>query len=372
MIYIVIGAQFGSEGKGEIVAYLARRLQDEGSLGAVVRVGGPNAGHTLTLDGTPYPMRSIPAAWHTDAHLFIGQGSVVDLDVLVEDTRLVENGTASIHGPEAGGEHPLDRTFIDNQAVILNNHDIYTEREWAEEGLTERASTFKGIGAARAKHVARFKDAKLYGDLDPEQQPFPGVDSSVILNTLVAMGKDIIIETTQGFGLSLSASNNYPDVTSTDITPGKALSDAGLSSRLPHRVIGVVRTHPIRIAGASGELTGETDFAEISHNLGRDIKVEKTTVTQKVRRIGTFDKQQFARFVKVCQPDILALTFADYLEGVEPDTHINGHNSGPIEEWLTDNGVAVDPTRFVSTGPGHITDTWNADIAPGSKRPGTW
>jgi adenylosuccinate synthase len=334
-VYLVMGGQAGSEGKGEFVAYLASRLQLKGTLGAVVRTGGPNAGHTMTTNGDAYKMRQVPCAWHLpQIPLFIAAGSLIDQEVLDREVSELSVGP--------------DRLEIDPAAIVITDAD----RE-AEVGLVGRiGSTGEGIGGARSRHIMR--DASQINDtglsLGKLTQYISKTSVSKRLNSIYDSGQDIIIESTQGFDLSLMHSGHYPHTTSRDATPGQILSDAGLSSRVNHRVISVVRTFPIRVAGNSGPMADEITWGDL------EVAEEHTTVTGKVRRVGRFDADQVSRMVEMCRPDSVCLTFLDYLyPSLASKTGAKLILSTARETLLLleQLGACV---KWASTGPGIITE----------------
>ena len=385
MIYIVMGGQAGSEGKGEFVAYLAQKLSKEGELRAVVRTGGPNAGHTMTTEFGVHKMRQIPCAWHLTPRvsLFIAHGSLIDPKVFQAELEM-------IRGVRGDGEDDLPFIEVDRHVNIIKDH--HKDRE---AHLRDKVgSTTEGIGAARADHVMR--SAGLAGRMTNLGFPpkmyrnlFTDVDVAARLNSIADSHGDIIIESTQGFDLSLNLSGHYPQTTSRDVTPGQILNDCGLSSRLPHRVISVVRTHPIRVAGNSGFMAHETDWETLKEDSGGYIsEPETTTVTGNVRRIGYYDKDQIHRMGEVCRPDWIALTFLDYLDprcagmqGQELDDYFHWSNDkdgnemdtvpgdllvkktvGFVDQVERDSGSRI---GWISTGPGVITSFDNAK-EPGS------
>lgn len=335
MIYLVMGGQAGSEGKGEFTAHLARQLYDRGNLGAVVRTGGPNAGHTFTLsDNTQYKMRQIPCAWHIpEVPLFIGPGSLIDPEVLTQELNLT-----SYNGFD------VDRLHIDPSAVLITDQDKQSELELR----ASIGSTGEGIGSARSRHVMR-----RAGFYSPNRPPVHEA-----LNSIYDLGQDIIIESTQGFDLSLVHSGYYPRTTSRDVTPGIILSDAGLSSRLNHRVIAVLRTYPIRVAngeaGSSGPLNQETTFEALG------VPEERTTVTNKVRRVGHFDWDQVHRMATICRPDYLCVNFLDYLYPELKDQYLDAPIPLDSPAWGFLNKLITityaSGIGWVSTGPGIITE----------------
>jgi adenylosuccinate synthase len=303
-IQIVCGGQFGSEGKGNVAGELAK---DRDRLIAV-RVAGPNAGHSaLDVSGRKWALRCIPVMVVTNenAQLVLAAGSEIDPDVLKDEVEALEDGGFKIR----------NRLHIDAQATVI------TEEHKAEEGgyggdLTQRlGSTAKGIGAARAHRI--WRTAPLWGDTDKRNLEFsehPPTHTSAMMQDALLFGHDIIIEGTQGYGLGLHA-GFYPYCTSSDARAIDFLAMTGLGpwdGQLEPWV--VLRTFPIRVAGNSGPLVGETTWDDLATLSRGYIQPEKTTVTHKIRRVGRWDPD-LARTAVAANggPDAkVALTFFDY------------------------------------------------------------
>lgn len=308
---IVMGGQYGSEGKGEIVAYLANKYHPA----AVIRTGGPNAGHTMTTDAGTFKMQQIPCAWHVEGvDLAIGPESLIDVEQLAAELKIIEAIT---------GRSP--HVYIDPQATVITERDRRVESQLA---MNDRiGSTQHGIGAARSERIMRSGPIAKSGEgLDLLEAGLPvghNVHAVVRIHDLgypVWLGKavspKVIIESTQGYGLSLHASGHYPYTTSADITPGHLMEAAGLSSRHEHRVLAILRTFPIRVAGNSGPMGHmlEDDWTGL-HKMNPAIPDagEITTVTKRVRRIAWFDPMAVRAMAKRVKPDMIAITFMDYL-----------------------------------------------------------
>jgi len=321
-IRIVMDGQFGSCGKGAIVSALGK----EQNPAAIVRVGGPQAGHSMLgpcppgcLDSLAFEgghlsgehhwkMRMIPCGWHLpNTQLFIGRGTMVNLEVLHAEIREV---TLTMMGV-------APKLWVDANAFIVDPQDIETE----EKMSMEAGSTREGVGAARARSALRLSrrvgDA-FAADEVPWLAPFISFNTAMQLrslaNPLRTVGPEesdeVWIEGTQGFGLSLRASGHYPSVTSQDITPQQMLADTGLHwDDGPVDTMMLLRTFPIRIAGNSGALD-EIDWKDLPVP---PAEPETTTVTKKVRRIGRFDWKEAQAAVNECRPTSLVLTFLDYL-----------------------------------------------------------
>jgi adenylosuccinate synthase len=290
---VVVGGQYGSEGKGKLVSYLACRDDDDV---AVVRCGGSNAGHTAEGVGRRVVLRQLPSgAVNPRCRLLLAAGMQIDLGVLLDEIHMLRVGS--------------DRMRIDRNATIIEPGDKETERQ---TGLLARVgSTLTGTGAAGARKVLRDASVRRAGDV-PELQPYV-TDVARELDLLLADDFRVIVEGTQGAGLSLHH-GPYPFVTSRDTTAAGVLSEAGLPPSRVDDVIVVFRTYPIRVAGNSGPLAGELDWATVRERAGYPgALAEYTTVTGRLRRVGAFDWDLAERAVRLNGPTALAVHGLDYL-----------------------------------------------------------
>lgn len=270
----VVGGQYGSESKGRVAGYLGR----DGGVTAV-RVAGPNAGHTAyDARGHKWALRQIPvvAVTNPHAHLVIGQGSEIDLDVLADEIkRLDDAGFGVTH-----------RLYIDHTATIVTPEMKEAEGHYGGELTKRLGSTGKGVGAARSERI--WRRAPVAADIDD----LDTCDTVGMLERCLAAGDHVLIEGTQGYGLGLHA-GYYPFCTSSDCRAVDFLAMAGLSPWAPCvgelEVWVVARTFPIRVAGNSGPLYGETTWADLARMSNGYIKPEQTTVTQMERRVGMWD-----------------------------------------------------------------------------------
>lgn len=324
-VTVLVGGQYGSEGKGKVAAYLAPEFQH------AVRTGGPNAGHTVVQRGRNFVLRHLPCAVVNDqTQLYLGAGSIIDVDLLLSE----------IHDHVIA----LGRLWIDPTAVLISDEDRASEASL----VASIGSTGKGVGAAVAAKVLRGKDVRLARDA-AALAPFVSVVADR-LNEALSAGDRILLEGTQGTGLSLHH-GTYPFVTSRDITAGSLCGEAGIGPTRVAEVILVVRTYPIRVAGPSGPLRQETTWRDVTIASGySQLLIERTTVTNKVRRVGEFDLAAVVRAVNLNGATSIALTFADYL-----DSSIRGtrHALPPkIETFVKVIEKATNiPVKLVSTGP---------------------
>jgi adenylosuccinate synthase len=297
-VLAVIGAQYGSEGKGAIVAHLAYEYDTH------VRTGGPNAGHTFHWKGEPRVMQTVPCGWiNPRAQLVIGAGGCFEPGILQRELDMIER---AMPGARA-------RVRIDDSSMVI------TDAQRAEEGGVEGdmhrriGSTGKGVGTCRRDRLMRdpsksfdaFSMAREFGFEDLL------ADTTRLVQDAVHDDTGILLEGAQGSGLSL-IHGEWPYVTSADTNAAQLCADCGLP---PHHLGGtllVARTMPIRVAGNSGPMTQETNWEEISSRLGR-ATTERTTVTKKTRRVGAWDDALFTKAVRLNGSRWVALTFLDYL-----------------------------------------------------------
>lgn len=334
----VVGGQWGSEGKGSACGWLAQTDFERGDQQVAVRVAGPNAGHSVVDSfGHKWALRQVPVAAvkHREATLVIGAGSEVDWEVLESEIRALDSA----------GFEVSERLVVDAQATLLEPEHRYREAE-----LVGRiGSTGKGIGAARADRLMR--TAKLAGE--SLQGKVELGDTAALLREALKAGQHVVIEGTQGFGLGLHA-GHYPKTTSSDCRAIDFLAMAGVSPWAPwvgyddYDVWVVLRTFPIRVAGNSGPMKREITWSEVGQ------PEERTTVTQKIRRVGEWDPELARAAVLAnggdnCQ---IALMMADYvfpeLAGLYGKAELQAHHS----EWLDQREAEIGaPIRLLGTGP---------------------
>lgn len=350
----VYGGQFGSEGKGQIARFVSEELSKSNRLIAY-RIGGANAGHTFYVDGhkivtcvVPGPMFLSPAVIGV-----IGPEGVISLDVLDQELQhLVDFHSTRFDQPA----RPL--LLIDENAIVITKQHKEQEIKLVE-GI---ASTGKGVGAATADKVMR---NALAVDNDPAVRDF--IDKWIgkvgirIIDTILANMSDswrtnanVIIEGTQGAGLSLHTGGFYPYCTSRECTPQGLWAGCGLhpAMAIHHESIMVIRTYPIRVGGPSGPLANEVSWEWLSEKLGRKVE-EITTVTKNVRRVGAIDLPGLKRTVGYTRPDLIALTFLDY---IDPEVYCKSpYDSAIVKSYIQTLEEALDvQVGLVSTGEGHV------------------
>lgn len=238
------------------------------------------------------------------------------------------------------------RLLIDPLAAVIGSNDAV-----AEVPLIERiGSTGKGVGAATIAKIQRDGTVRLARDV-PQLQPYLN-DVATTINQFADWGKQILIEGTQGFGLSLHH-GSYPFVTSRDTTAGTLCGETGLSPMAVDEIILVIRTYPIRVGGNSGPLNDEIDWLTVTKEAGapQDI-IERTTVTNRVRRVARFDLDMVKRAVMINRPTQIALTFIDYIDYVNHGKKSFDDLSPGAQKFLRwiERETAT-PVTLIGTGP---------------------
>jgi len=294
-VTVVVGGQFGSEGKGKVAHYFAKTL----GAAVSVRVGGPNSGHTVISEaGHPMIFKQLPtAALLPDVQCVLPAGSYISPTLLLEEMRIANL--------------PPERLFVDPNAVVI------TDRELAEENTSDLrstiGSTLSGTGAAVVARISRHGRVMLARDNDV-LRPFVRPTTS-FMHEKLRRKERILIEGTQGFGLSALHSPHYPYATSRDTTAAGFVSEAGLSPLDVDDVVLVIRAFPIRVAGNSGPLPNEISWEAVTNEAGSSSSiVEYTSVTKAVRRVARFDPEIVRQAILYNSPTRIVLNHIDQVD----------------------------------------------------------
>ena len=283
MVSIVVGGHYGDEGKGKMVSYLA--LKDNPKY--IARAGvGPNAGHTVYFKGVKYGLRMISCGFvNPKSKILIGAGVLVDIPRLLEEVKLT-----STQG----------RVFVDKRCAIIEE-----EHKKADKGENSKkiGTTGSGCGPANAARVNR--TARLAKDFSELREYVKDVPE--LLNDGIDEGEDVLIEASQGFGLSLYY-GNYPYVTSKDTSASTAAADVGIGPTKVDRVYVIYKAYMSRVGEdpnihylsddevkASKVWTSilkkadDAGFKGTTNEKIASYLKEVGTVTGRPRKIGSFD-----------------------------------------------------------------------------------
>jgi len=298
-VSVVVGGQYGSEGKGKIALELVRR---DRSIRNVVRPGGTNSGHTAYCEnGKRMIVRQLPAgAIDGNVRAILPPGSYIDVALLKRELQELKL--------------PSSHLAIDPRAHVITVEHI----EWERSSLLSQqiGSTTSGTGAAVLSRLARaapaFPSATLASEI-PELLPYLQ-DTTELLHSALSAGERVLIEGTQGFGLSPLHGNSWPQATGRDTTAAAFLSEAGISPLHVDEIVLVIRSFEIRVAGNSGPLANEITWDEISRLRGSVVQPEETSVTKRVRRVGHFDSEIVRKAILANSPTKIALNHVDYVD----------------------------------------------------------
>jgi len=320
---ILVGGFFGDEGKGKIIAYLAKH--DKPSV--VARGGvGPNAGHTVEIEGKKYGLRMVPSGFvYESARLLVGAGVLVDPEVFKREV-----SSFGLKG----------RIGVDWRCGIIEKKHI--EEDKSDAYLKGKiGSTGSGCGPANAARASR--KAKQAKD-EKELEEFL-CDVPLEVNEALDDGKGVLVEGTQGFGISLLY-GTYPFVTSKDTTASQMATDVGIGPTRVDEVIVVFKSYPTRV----GEGPFETQMKEEKANALHI--VEYGTVTGRKRRIGEWDAKMAAYSAMINGATMVALSGVDRLDpacrGVKEYKELSKEVKDFVAKVEHDTRV---PVKLISTGP---------------------
>ncbi|MEG3072333.1 MAG: adenylosuccinate synthase [Peptococcaceae bacterium] len=376
---VVIGAQWGDEGKGKVTDFLAEKAD------MVVRyMGGNNAGHTVVVGDHEYKLHLIPSGiLHPDKMCVIGSGVVIDPAVFLKE----------LDSLEKRGISTKNLRISQRAHVIFPYHQRLDQMEEERKGNNKIGTTCRGIGPAYTDKSAR-AGIRVIDLLDKEQFPvllnaninsknriftevYDGTaldyeeildeystyaeamkkyvcDTSLLVNDAVQQNKNILFEGAQGTMLDLDH-GTYPFVTSSHPTAGAACFSAGVGPTRIDRVIGVAKAYTTRV--------GEGPFpTELNDDIGSLIRKqggEYGTTTGRPRRCGWFDGVVGRYAVRINGLDYLALTKLDVLSGLEEIKICTGYNyrGEVINEFPASLQVLNECVPIYESFPG-----WDEDI----------
>ena len=338
-VTVVVGGQYGSEGKGK-VAYLEAQREHAT---IAIRVGGSNSGHTVyDADGRRHIFRHLPAAaLLPDVLCVLGPGCLIDPAVL--------------RGELERAALPAQRLCIDPMAFVIT--EAHKRRE-TTSGLREQiGSTMSGTGAALIDRIQRRSVMNL-ARCHPFLSGFVGDPVRGLLREALRRDERIVLEGTQGFGLSNVQSPDYPFVTSRDTTAAAFIAEAALSPTDVDQIVLVIRSHPIRVGGNSGPLPRETSWAEVGRLTGQTQLVEYTTVTGRRRRVAEFDGGIVREAIAANAPTSIVLNHVDYV-GRKADQFVKRVEAsiGQSVDWLgTSPSQLIARNSLPETGIGPSSD----------------
>ncbi len=320
---IITGGQWGDEGKGKISSFIA--LKDEPT--KVGRSGvGPNAGHTVKYQDEEYGLREISCGFVQEkAEVLIGPGVLVNPEVFLEEIE------------KTGIE---DRVGIDPKCPIIEQKHI-DEDKGSEHLKSEIGTTGTGCGPANAERANR--SIKLAREIDELEDYIKDVPKTV--NEGIKNGEEVLIEGSQGFGLSLFF-GTYPYVTSKDVTASSLAADVGVGPTNVDEVILVLKAFISRVG--SGPFP-----TEMSEEKAEEKGIaEYATVTGRKRRIGEFDFDLAKRSAMINSATQLSITNVDRLFDGNKKVREYEELTKEAQNFIEKVEKKIDiPVTLISTGP---------------------
>ena len=349
--YVVVGMQWGDEGKGKVVDYLTRYAD------LVVRhQGGNNAGHTVVVEGKQTILHLLPSGvLHKDKRCVIGNGTVIDPAVLIEELDAVT----------AAGYELAGRLFISECAhIIMPYHKLLDKLQEQFRGKKKLGTTGRGIGPAYADKADRFgirlcdlvdteffksklasvleyknrllqqlfgEEPLAYGPVCKQYlgyaerlRPF-AADAVSVVHEALAANKQVVCEGAQGSMLDIDH-GTYPYVTSSTTLAAGACSGIGLGPKDVQGVIGIVKAYTTRV----GEGPFPTELHDDTGEKLREKGHEYGATTGRPRRCGWLDTVLLRRAARVNGATHIVLTKPDVLDAMDPirictEYRIDGH-----------------------------------------------
>jgi adenylosuccinate synthase len=353
---VVVGSQWGDEGKGKIVDWLSERAD------VVVRFqGGHNAGHTLVIDGTSYKLSLLPSGVVRGKLSVIGNGVVFDPHAFIKEVEKLAGQGVSIT--------PDILKIAENTPLILSLHgELDRLRESTAKAGTKIGTTGRGIGPAYEDKAGR-RSIKLMDLADLEALPSKidrvlahhnplrrglGVDeikpqdlleelTSVadkilpfmdrvwsVLDTHRRNGSRILFEGAQGTLLDVDH-GTYPFVTSSNVVAGQAAAGSGMGPGAIGYVLGITKAYTTRVGEGPFPTEQQNDVGEFLGTRGHEFG----TVTGRKRRCGWFDAVLVRQAVAVNGINGIALTKLDVLDGLDEIKVCTGYRlDGEMIDYL--------------------------------------
>lgn len=336
MVDVLLGLQWGDEGKGKIADYLTPKYD------VVARFqGGPNAGHSLEFNGIKHVLNTLPSGIFHDCINIIGNGVVIDPVRLMEEIKRTEEAGADV----------LGKLRISYKAhIIMPTHKILDAASEAAKGDAKIGSTLRGIGPTYREKIGRgglrvgeifnidfeknYHEKKQralglvqqfgYTDFNLDEmeteffqaveklRKFTFVNSEYEINRHITDGKNILAEGAQGSMLDIDF-GSYPFVTSSNTTVGGVSTGLGIAPKHIHKVIGIFKAYCTRVG--SGPFPSELDN-EIGQRI-RDVGQEYGATTGRPRRTGWLDMVALKYAIMLSGVDELCMMKSDCLSGFD-------------------------------------------------------
>ena len=352
---VVVGAQYGDEGKGMIAKLLADKAEASGDpYRWTARVGAQNAEHRFIHQGCSFTARVMPsaAAYRKDIWAVLGAGHC-----FMPEHLFLEAVHLGI---------PLERVFVDPQAMWLKPEHSIANLDVANA----RASTGWGVGKALAEKVRRAPGTQLIGDNWELREALGDrlTSASALLQGAAGPG---LLEGSQGALLSLNH-GHYPYCTGKDVSVPALCAELGINRKRVRRVVGVIRAVPMRVSGPSGPTGGK----EVSYNAIEDLtglrlpqhrrlqgdsmrwRARNQTDAAEEERLFELSMEEVLLSHRLNGYDEIVLTFADYHRPGNYRVHTWGELHPDTQALVRRLEAEVAPVILVRTGQGEDDNIW--------------
>jgi adenylosuccinate synthase len=339
---VVLGLQFGSEAKGQVVHILAHTEE----YSYIIKSSTKQAGHTVVAPEGKFVSHWLPSvvAPPERTKLVLGPATIANLVDLVKE---IESALPWLK----------DGQLLISRTIKLSD---WVDPAIEEELVKKIGSTGSGVGASRAQLMLRklptlndvlllqprtqspegFEErwGKLQQKYGLDSIPSDVLDAIEVIYELIKEGKvqvidyydwimgkildtrpcKVLVEGTQGYGLSLNG-RYYPHCTSTDVNTSTLLGANFIPPQTVDEVWGIMRIHPIRVGGPSGPMKDELDWGTIAVG-NPEVEPEKTTVTKRIRRVGRLDLSALVEAILINGVNNLVINFSNYLPPAEQES----------------------------------------------------
>lgn len=300
MITLIVGAQYGGEGKGKIAAYLSMRSKYD----LICRCGGVNSSHTVWSGQKRFRLRMMPAACahRKDFKVVFGAGSLIHIPTMFEEAKELD--------------FPKENILIDPLAGVITQELIDEQRR--DKRYSKIGSTLTGTGyASAARCLRKLRVAHEFEEI--RENIFETVE---LLHSAATRGQKILLEGHQGSGLS-NYHGDYPYTSSRDCTAAALLSEVGLGLNYEFEVVLVAKVFPTR--NHAGKLPNEFSFNVADQLNIKEYGGGSWNIDDNRRRIGYLSLKDLKRAVHLNTPNYIALTGVDHLVRAidTPNLHLN-------------------------------------------------
>jgi len=330
---MIVGGQYGGEGKGLITAHLASR----GDADVLIKTGGPNSAHSFGTGSSMFRVRMVPSGANLgSAAIVFPAGCLIHVQTLLDELAALDY---------------RGRVLVDPNAGIVDGNTVAAQR--ADRFYESVGSTLTGTGHATSRRALRRltlarDEPRLAGFLN---------DTKLFVWDALKRGQRVVVEGAQAYGLS-NYHGEYPYVSSRDTTAGEFLAQVGLGPQYLDTVILVIKCFPTRNQGGSGALSYElapefvASYATVLEEKGGG-SYEKPDRT---RRVGLFDCEVVKRACIANTPHAIALTGVDRLRALLHEPIVSEHYGKTAEAFvrLVEEACQCE-VALIATGP-HVTD----------------